>query len=132
MKQEKKLKQEQDAKLKQEANDEAAAPPPPTAEADVPPAPMAEPMPTTFAGRYPPQKAVATVRFRSEQKQWCAIRTMWENEGLDDGMKNNESQRNFFDHMRMHTRTTDEDYDSKASEAWRTWNRDHLVRPRRQ
>ena len=89
-------------------------------------------MHATFAGRYPPQKAVAAVRFRSEQKQWYAIRTRWENEGLEDGMSNNESQRNFFDHMRMHTRLTDEDYDSKASEAWMTWQRYHIVRPLRQ
>ena len=144
-------KQQAEAKAKQEAKakaakakakanpgDEAAAPPPPMAEAEAPP-PMAEaeapppkPMPATFAGRHPPQKAVAAVRFRSEQKQWYAIRKMWDDEGLEDSMNYSQSQRSFWDHMRMHIRLTDNDYNSKAPDAWRTWKRDHLVRPRRQ
>ena len=126
LKLEKKLKQEKDAELKQEAKDEAAAPPPPMAEAE------AKAMPATSAGRYPQQTAVAAARFRSEQKQWYAIRKMWGEEGVEDSMNLYDSQRSFWDHMRMHVRWTDEDYNSKAPEAWTTWTRDHLVRPRRQ
>ena len=118
------------AQLEREASGEpgveAAAPPPPMAEAE------AKAMPATFAGRYPPQKAVAAARLRSEQKQWYAIRKMWDEEGVEDSMNLYDSQRSFWDHMRMHVRWTDEDYDSKAPEAWTTWKRDHLVRPCRQ
>ena len=116
------------AKAKANPGDEAVSPPPPMAEAEAPPP---KPLPATFAGRHPPQKAVAATRFRSEQKQWYAIRKMWDDEGLEDSMNGGQSQRSFWDHMRMHIRLTDEDYDSKAPDAWRTWKRDHLVRPRR-
>ena len=107
-----------------EAEDDAPLPPMAQAEAKA--------MPATFAGRCPPRKAVAAARFRSEQKQWYAIRKMWGEEGLEDSMNGGDSQRSFWDHMRMHIRLTDEDYNSKAPEAWTTWKRDHLVRPRRQ
>ena len=128
---------EAEAPPKSESAPPQGAPPapPPKAEAPSGGAPKAEgapaqAMPATFAGRYPPQNDAAAQRFLSEQQQWYHIRSMWNNDGLRDGMNQNESQRSFYQFMRMHARLTDADYYRKAEKAWPLWKREHPVLPK--
>ena len=97
-----------------------------------PPMPCAFALPATFAGRHPPKNPVAAARFRSEQSRWFSVRQMWFDEGLEDTMNTQDSQRSFWGYMRMHTQLSDKEYDSKIDGAWMTWKTDHVVRPRKQ